>query len=119
MTNLEERDVRHMMEGRLSYAEAIWMLYSGKAGMENRYTDLLCDLGLHHPPCQEHIRDAGFYAAASLAHTLGAAVDLIGGKSAERGSRERRDGGELRRAKPRRMRLWRLGRRSRNRRRAR
>lgn len=111
MTNLEERDIRPMLRDGSSYAEAIWALYNGKAGMESHYKDLLSDLGLHHPPCQEHVRNAGFYAVASLAHTLGMAVDLIGGKSSERGSLERQDGGELRRAKPRRMRLWRLRRR--------
>ena len=111
VTDLAEQDVRHVMREGLSYAEAIWRLYNGKAGMECRYKDLLADLGLHHPPCQEHVRNAGFYAAASLAHTLGTAVDLIGGKGADRGSGERKDGGALRRAKPQRMRLWRLRRR--------
>jgi len=111
MTDLAERDVRHVMREGLSYGEAIWRLYDGKAGMECHYKDLLSDLGLHHPPCQEHVRNAGFYAVASLAHTLGTAVDLIGGKGADRGSRQRKDGGALRRARPRRMRLWRLRRR--------
>jgi hypothetical protein len=111
MTNLAEADVRHVMRDERNYAEAIWSLYNGKAGMEDRYKDLLSDLGLHHPPCREHVRNAGFYAVASLAHTLGVAVNLIGGKSAERGSREGKNGGNLRRAKPRRMRLWRLRRR--------
>jgi hypothetical protein len=111
LTDVTERDVRPVMGRDLSYAEAIWRLYDGKGGMETLYQDLLSGLGLHHPPCQEHIRNAGFYAVASLAHTLGAAVDLIGGKSAERGSRQRQDGGTLRRPKPRRMRLWRLRRR--------
>ena len=111
VTDLSEQDVRHVMGEGLSYAEAIWRLYNGKAGMESQYKDLLSDLGLHHPPCQAHVRNAGFYAVASLAHTLGVAVDLIGGKSADRGSRERKDGEDLRRAKSRRMRLWRLRRR--------
>lgn len=111
VTDLAERDVRHVMGKDLSYAEAIWRLYDIKAGMECQYKDLLSDLGLHHPPCREHVRNAGFYAVGSLAHTLGAAVDLLGGRSAERGSRAGKEGGVLRRAKPRRMRLWRLRRR--------
>jgi hypothetical protein len=111
LTNLEKNDVRHLMVEGANYANAIWCLYDMKAGMENYYKDGLDDLGLHHPPCREHTRNAGFYAVATLAHTLATAVDLIGGKSSERGSNRRQDGGERRRARPRRMRLWRLRRR--------
>ena len=111
MTSLDKKHVRHLIVDGANYADAIWRLYDHKAGMETYYKDPLEDLGLHHPPCREHVRNAGFFAVATLAHTLATAVDLIGGKSAERGSTQRKDGGERRRALPRRMRLWRLRRR--------
>jgi len=111
MTDLTESHVAHVMGGGASYAEAIWRLYDLKMGMETQYQDLLRDLGLHHPPCQELLRNAGFYAAATLAHTLSAAVDLLGGATENRGSAKRQDGAKRKRPKPRRMRLWRLRRR--------
>ena len=112
MTDLAQEDVSHVMAGRsLSYPEAIWHLYDMKMGMETYYQDLLSDLGLHHPPCQEIIRNSGFYAVATLAHTLARAVDLIGGQSPERASSVRKDGTPRKRPRPRLMRLWRLRRR--------
>ena len=108
LTDLRERDVRGMLDRGLSFAEAIWRLYDAKAGMETYYKDGLEDLGLHHPPCQEHRRNRGFYAVGALAWLLGVAVDLLGGRSPERGNPTRRDGGERKRPTPRRMRLWRL-----------
>jgi len=111
ITDLEERDVKRLMKGGRSFGEAVWRLYGLKAGCEDYYKDLLEDLDLHHPPCQEHARNAGFYAAASLAYVLGRAVDLLGGRSPARGSTQRLDGGKRRHATPKRMRLWRLRRR--------
>ena len=79
MTNLSQDDVAAIMRKRkASFAEAIWRLYDYKAACETYFKDLLDDLGLHHPPCQQHVRNAGFYALGALAHTLGRAVDLIG-----------------------------------------
>jgi hypothetical protein len=111
ITDLAPEHVAHLMARGLSFARAIWRLYDAKAGLETQYKDALIDLGLHRPPCREHVRNAGFYAVATLAHTLGVAVDLIGGRSSQRGSWRRTDGGRRKRATPRRMRLWRLRRR--------
>ncbi len=112
MTDLEESDVTHVMQARgLDYCQAIWHLYDMKMGMETYYQDLLSDLALHHPPCNGIVRNAGFYAVATLAHTLARGVDLIGGQNPERGSTVRNDGAKRRRPKPRAMRLWRLRRR--------
>jgi hypothetical protein len=109
LTNLSEADVGAIMRKRgKSFAEVIWALYDHKSGCETYYKDLLEDLGLHHPPCQEHRRNAGFYALGALAHTLGRGVDLIGGRCAERAQHARKDGAPRKRPKPRRMRLWRL-----------
>jgi hypothetical protein len=111
VTDLTEEDVAHVIGGGRSYAEAIWLLYDLKMGMETQYQDLLSDLGLHHPPCRKLIRNAGFYAVATLAHTLGVAVDLIGGVGLRHGATQRRGVAKRKRRKPRRMRLWRLRRR--------
>ncbi len=112
MTDLEEPDVAHVMRAaKLDYCQAVWRLYDLKMGMETYYQDLLNDLNLHHPPCNEIVRNAGFYAVATLAHTLAAGVDLIGLHGPARGSWVRKDGGTRKRPRPRRMRLWRLRRR--------
>ena len=108
MSDLRKKDVRGMLDRGLSFLQAIWRLYDSKAGMETLLSDGLSDLGLHHPPCQEHVRNAGFYAAASLAWVLGTAVDAIGGQGGERGSTVRQDGDARKRALPSRMRFWRL-----------
>lgn len=111
ITNLTETDVSHICGEPAGFAQAIWRLYDRKMGMETHYKDALSDLGLHHPPCQEIVRNAGFYAVASLAHTLGVGVDLLGSANAERGSDTRKDGAKRKRPRPARMRLWRLCRR--------
>jgi len=112
LTDLSEDDLKEGMGRRgQSLAEAIWWLYDRKGAMEIFYQELLEDLGLHHPPCEKLAGNRGFYAVASLAHTLGRAVDLIGGKSPERGSAKRLDGEARKRPRPRSMRLWRLRRR--------
>jgi hypothetical protein len=108
LTDLSEADVRPMLARGLSFARAIWRLYDAKAGMETLLSDGLSDLGLHWPPCREHVRNAGFFAAAALAWLLAGALDAIGGQSEARGSRRRQDGGERARPTPRRLRLWRL-----------
>ncbi len=108
LTDLRERDVRGMLDRGLSFEQAIWRLYDAKAGMETYYKDGLSDLGLHHPPCQEHARNSGFFAVAALAWLLATAVDVLGGQSPQRGSETRLDGGQRKRPQPRRMRLWRL-----------
>ncbi len=112
----------------LTEAEVIWFLYDHKAAMENEYKDLLEDLALHYPPCQEYVRNAGFYALGALAHTLGRAVQILAGPVPQKNTSateaplptETRPGVPLpsastdeptRRRQPRRMRLWRLRRR--------
>ena len=111
LTNLSEADVAPLLKRGWSFPRAIWHLYDAKAGCETYYKDLLEDLGLHHPPCEQHHRNAAFYAPGALAHTLGRAVDLIGGRSEPRGKTTRQDGAPRKRPTPRRMRLWRLIRR--------
>ena len=108
LSDLRERDLRPLLARGLSLACAIWRLYDAKAGMETLYQNGLSDLGLHHPPCRELVRNKGFYGVGALAWTLATAVDVLGGAGAERGNLLRQDGGERARSTPKRMRLWRL-----------
>jgi hypothetical protein len=108
LTDLREQDVAPLLARGLSFARAIWRLYDAKAGLETQFKDGLSDLGLHHPPCRELARNRGFYATGALAWLVGVAVDVLGGAGAGRGSLQRGDGGERKRATPKRMRLWRL-----------
>ena len=115
LTNLRESDLG--CDSGAEFAQRVWRLYDAKGRMELSYQELLSDLGLHHPPCQAHVRNAGFYALATLAHTLGVGAKLIGsrGDQAKRAERvkARRDGVPQRtRFRVRRgMRLWRVRRR--------
>lgn len=117
LTNLTESDLGGATGP--DFIRRVWRLYDAKGRMELSYQELLSDLGLHHPPCRAHKRNAGFYSVATLAHTLGAAIKLIGAQADDKHQREqerlkaKRDGVPSRtRVKPRRgMRLWRVRRR--------
>lgn len=78
LTNLTEADLK--TADAHEFARKVWRLYDAKGRMELRYQNALSDLGLHHPPCQQHIRNAGFYVLGTLAHTLGMGVELIGAR---------------------------------------
>ena len=69
------------------------------------------DLGLHHPPCQEHQRNAGYYALATMAYTLCRGSEMIGGKGTSRGETKRKDGEERKHSTPKYMQIWRFIRR--------
>ncbi|NQU43745.1 hypothetical protein HQ520_10705 [bacterium] len=115
LTNLTEEILN--VTDPLEFIQSVWRLYDAKGRMELGYQELLSDLNLHHPPCQEHVRNAGFYALATLAHTLGVGVKLFGARADDHARRERikakrEDVPERIRVKPRRaMRLWRVRRR--------
>ena len=59
------------------FARAIWRLYNRKGACENHFKNLLRDLRLHNPPCQEWIRNAGFYAIGALAGLIASAIDVL------------------------------------------
>jgi hypothetical protein len=94
MTDLTQPDVEHLMARGMSFACAIWRLYGAKAGFEAQYKDALIDLGTHHPPCREHIRNVELYAVATFAHTLGVvpSVDRGGAPMVDDASEPSRDG---------------------------
>jgi hypothetical protein len=108
ITNLDPEDVKHLLKKNCPYPQVVWKLYSMKSAMENHYKDALNDLGLHHPPSEKYLRNAGFYAMASLALLLGTAVELIGSKGRSSLSLIRKDATKRRRPTPSKMRLWRL-----------
>jgi len=116
LTNLTETDLG--VSDARQFALKVWRLYDAKGRMELRYQDALSDLGLHHPPCQAHVRNAGFYALGTLAHTLGVGVELIGGRGRKDMPEKPSKTQAVKvppkiRVKPRRsfMRLWRVSRR--------
>jgi len=111
LTNLSQKQVEHLMKDGKSFPETVWELYGMKGGLENYYKNLLEDLGLHHPPCQELQKNAGFYALGSMAYNLGLSVEMIGSRGMKRGETKRKDGKARKRPTPRTMRMWRLIRR--------
>jgi hypothetical protein len=73
----EHPQVKALMESRkLSFAEAILLLYDRKGACETYFKGMLSDLGLHHPPCQQWGRNAAFYAIGTLAGMLSAFTAL-------------------------------------------
>ena len=81
VTNLAADDKRVaaiMRSQRVSFGEAIWRLYNRKGACENLFKNLLIDLGLHHPPCQEWKRNAAFYGLGLLTGLVAMAIDVLG-----------------------------------------
>lgn len=78
LTNLQPGDKRLKIGGQAGgFAKKIWELYNRKGACENHFKNLLSDLGLHHPPCQQWRRNAGFYALGLLAGLIGVACDVL------------------------------------------
>lgn len=82
ITSLESKDVEHVLPGK-TFMQKVLHLYRLKAGMENHYKSLLDDLGLHYPPCQEYVRNSGFYALGAIAYTLARGIELVGSSKSE------------------------------------
>ena len=59
LTNRDDLNAREVYEHHLA-----------KGGCENQFKDLLCDMGLHHPPMKKLNANRAFYALASLAFNL-------------------------------------------------
>jgi hypothetical protein len=79
-TNIAPGDKRlgkKAAEGDGQFARAIWRLYNRKGACENHFKNLLRDLRLHNPPCQEWIRNAGFYAIGALTGLIASAIDVL------------------------------------------
>ena len=77
-TNLAPGDKR--LGGKATageFARAIWALYNRKGACENHFKNLLRDMRLHNPPCQQWVRNAGYYAIGQLAGLLGTAVEAL------------------------------------------
>jgi len=73
ITNLassQSRMARAMRDCGKDFAGTVWDFYDAKQGMENSWKDLLCDMGLHHPPSGKAAANAAFFAVAALANNL-------------------------------------------------
>ena len=107
LTNLTQKALT--CKGHKEFAQKVWRLYDAKGRMELRYQEVLSDLDMHHPPCQEHMRNLGYYTLGTFAHTLGVGVKLLGGRE----EKPPKDGMPKRvHVRPRGgMRLWRMRRR--------
>jgi len=94
VTNLDPdhpRVAKLMEQSHWGFEETVWRLYSHKQAMENRWKDLLIDMGLHHPPSARVAVNAVFFNLAAAAYNL----SVFAREGAFRGA-------------PRRMRLWRF-----------
>lgn len=81
LTNLEANDERLKLDKKEgAFARKVWSLYNRKGACENHFKNLLEDLGLHHPPCREWQRNAGFYALGILAALIAIACDVLTSK---------------------------------------
>lgn len=81
VTNIDRHDKRlGEVPELLDFAMGIYNLYKRKGACENHFKNLLEDLGLHNPPCQEWKRNAGYYAIGTLAGLIGIAMDVLARK---------------------------------------
>lgn len=89
LTNLEPAEVNadRRRLGASCYQATIWSLYRHKQGMENYQKPAVSDLGLHHPPSGRFGINQVFYALATIAFNLAAAISHAALPKEERGMR--------------------------------
>lgn len=89
LTNLDPKKVNadRRRLGTSCYEATIWALYRHKQGMENFQKPALSDLGLHHPPSGRFGINQVFYALATIAFNLAAAISHAALPKEERGMR--------------------------------
>lgn len=58
-------------------ARAVFERHRLKGGCEQRFSEVLSDLDLHHPPCLSLIANRAFYALASLAYNILTALKVL------------------------------------------
>jgi hypothetical protein len=78
-TNIEPNRLGLKSKHEIKYLLKIWSFYALKMGTENYFKDALIDLSGHQPPCQDLLRNRGYYALLALAHNIGRIIDLVGG----------------------------------------
>ena len=64
-------------QGEGSSAQLALERHQLKGGLEQRFSEVLSDLDLHHPPCQELIANQAFYAITMLAYNLLIGLKLL------------------------------------------
>jgi len=70
-------------------AQAVFERHRLKGDFERRFSDLLSDLDLHHPPCASLAANRVYYALATLGHNMLQALKLIWMSADEQGLRIR------------------------------
>ena len=78
-TNIKPNRLGLKSRHDIKYLLKIWSFYALKMGTENYFKDALIDLSGHQPPCQDLLRNRGYYALLALAHNIGRTIDLVGG----------------------------------------
>ena len=63
--------------GEVKEPKAIFQRHQLKGAKEQKFSEVLSDLDLHHPPCLELIANQAFYAIATLAYNLLAALRVL------------------------------------------
>lgn len=64
-------------EDRTGTAQAVFERHRLKGDWERRLSELLSDLDLHHPPCQDLMANRCFYALATLGYNVLQALQMI------------------------------------------
>lgn len=75
--------------GEVQAAQLALERHQLKGGCEQRFSEVLSDLDLHHPPCKELIANQAFYAIAMLAYNLLVGLKLLEMPDADQGMRIR------------------------------
>ena len=75
--------------GGLKEAQLQMERHQLKGGCEQRFSEVLSDLDLHHPPCQELLANQAFYAITMLAYNLLVTLKLLEMPDAAQGWRVR------------------------------
>lgn len=75
--------------GEVASAQMAMERHQLKGGCEQRFSEVLSDLDLHHPPCKELIANQAFYAIAMLAYNVLVGLKLLEMPDADQGMRIR------------------------------
>ena len=63
--------------GELSSAQLVLERHQLKGACEQRFSEVLSDLDLHHPPCEDLLANQAFYAIAMLAYNVLVGLKLL------------------------------------------
>jgi hypothetical protein len=75
--------------GELKSAQLVMERHQLKGALEQRFSEVLSDLDLHHPPCAEQIANQAFYAITMLAYNVLQALKVLEMPDEDQGMRVR------------------------------